>query len=98
MYAVFSPLKSSPGVLSHKFNKETGELIFAQQLGETSGNSMGLNGGHLFGLVSPQLNFKFLSASAQEVKMGKYEFQVSVVDTGGMMTLLPYEFDYNEGQ
>jgi hypothetical protein len=30
--------------------------------------------------------------------MGKYEFQVSVVDSAGMMTLLAYDFDYNEGQ
>jgi hypothetical protein len=64
VYAVYSPLKSSSGVLSHKFSKEAGELIFAQQLGDVNGNSMGLNGGRLFGLVSPQLTFKFLSASA----------------------------------
>lgn len=51
---------------------------------------MGLNGGRLFGLVSPQLNFKFLTASAQGVHMGKYEFQVGVIDSNGMMTILPY--------
>lgn len=30
--------------------------------------------------------------------MGKYEFQVSVLDTNGMMSLLSYEFDYNQGE
>lgn len=30
--------------------------------------------------------------------MGKYEFQVSVLDNAGAMNLLSYEFDYNQGE
>jgi hypothetical protein len=30
--------------------------------------------------------------------MGKYEFQVSVLDNNNMMTLWAYEFDYNQGE
>ena len=59
---------------------------------------MGLNGGRLFGLVAPQLAFKFLGSSSESVQMGKYEFKVGVVDSGNKMTLLSYEFDYNQGE
>jgi hypothetical protein len=98
VYIVYSPLRSSYSVLSHKFTKQALPLIFAQQIGEVTGNSMGLNGGRLFGLVPPSLTFKFLSSSASVLQMGKYEFQVSVLDSSNMMSLLPFKFDYNQGE
>lgn len=30
--------------------------------------------------------------------MGKYKFQVSVLDSSSMMSLLTYEFYYNQGE
>jgi hypothetical protein len=99
VYAVYSPLRPSFGVLSHKFAKQAGTgVLFAQQLGAVSGNSMGLNGDRLFGLVAPELTFKFLASSPEGRRMGKYEFKVGVVDGSGMMNLLGYEFDYNQGE
>ena len=51
-FIVYSPLKSSFGVMSHKFEKK-GEknILFAQQIGEDNNNSMGINGDSLFGLT-----------------------------------------------
>ena len=86
-------------MLIYEFPKQGEDpIIFAQQLGEVSNNSMGLNGGKLLGLVAPELTFKFLGSSPELVQMGNYEFKVGVVDSSNKMTLLSYEFPYNQGE
>lgn len=63
-YIVYSPLRPSSGVLSHRFPVTTNNaIIFAQQIGEISDNSMGINNNLLFGLVPPSLMFKFLTTT-----------------------------------
>lgn len=62
---------------------------------------MGINNNLLFGLVPPSLMFKFLtntkSPHLQSTGMGRYDFQVSVLDSTNKMSLLTYQFDYNQG-
>lgn len=63
---------------------------------------MGINNNLLFGLVPPFLMFKFLTTTKQPALeaagMGRYDFQVSVLDSTNKMSILTYQFDYNQGE
>lgn len=63
---------------------------------------MGINNNLLFGLVPPSLMFKFITdtqlPNLQSAGMGRYAFQVSVLDSTNKMSILTYQFDYNQGE
>ena len=74
-------------------------MIFAQQIGSIKNSSLILNEDNIIGITVPKIILRFMPKGvSDELGVMLVEFNVSVVDIMNTLSILNYQFSYNENE
>lgn len=73
-------------------------MIFAQQIGSIKNSSLILNGDNIIGITVPNIILRFMPKGVSNLGVMLVEFNVSVVDIMNTLSILNYQFSYNENE
>jgi hypothetical protein len=74
-------------------------VIFAQQIGSIKNSSLILNEDNIIGITVPNIILRFMPKGvSDDLGVMLVEFNVSVVDIMNTLSILNYQFSYNENE
>lgn len=74
-------------------------MIFAQQIGSIKNSSLILNEDNIIGITVPNIILRFMPKGvSDDLGVMLVEFNVSVVDIMNTLSILNYQFSYNENE
>ena len=74
-------------------------MIFAQQIGSIKNSSLILNEDNIIGITVPNIILRFMPKGVSgDLGVMLVEFNVSVVDIMNTLSILNYQFSYNENE